>query len=73
MTPHQMINKKKQGFCKMGEGPVIAYASAVQQNLRDLIVSTAETKKYLFKELHFQEQQGLTLMLLLCVMEQHQH
>ena len=44
-----MINKKKQGFCKMGEGPVIAYAPAVQQNLRDLIVSTAETKKIPFQ------------------------
>jgi putative aminopeptidase FrvX len=48
-TTTPMINKKKQGFCKMGEGPVIAYAPAVQQNLRDLIVSTAETKKIPFQ------------------------
>ena len=48
-TTTPMINKKKQGLCKMGHGPVIAYAPAVQQNLRDLIVSTAETKKIPFQ------------------------
>ena len=33
----------------MGEGPVIAYAPAVQQNLRDLIVDTAEANKIPFQ------------------------
>jgi len=33
----------------MGKGPVIAYAPAVQQNLRDLIVTTAEKNKIPFQ------------------------
>ena len=53
----------------MGEGPVIAYVSAVQQNLRDLIVSTAETKKIPFQRAALSRYTGLTLMLLLTVME----
>jgi putative aminopeptidase FrvX len=44
-----MINKKKQGNCKMGDGPVIAYAPAVQQKLRDLITETAEKNKIPFQ------------------------
>ena len=48
-TTTPMINKKKQGFCKIGDGPVIAYAPAVQQKLRDLIISTAESKKIPFQ------------------------
>ena len=34
-TTTPMIDKKKEGFIKNGEGPVIAYAPAVQQKLRD--------------------------------------
>src|SRR5690554_469269 len=37
-----MIEQKKEGFVEIGKGPVIAYAPAVQQKLRDLIVETAE-------------------------------
>ena len=48
-TTTPMINKKKQGHCKMGDGPVIAYAPAVQQKLRDLIVDTAEKHKIPFQ------------------------
>ena len=48
-TTTPMINKKKQGHCKMGEGPVIAYAPAVQQKLRDLIVETAQAQKIPFQ------------------------
>ena len=33
---------KKEGLLEMGKGPVIAYAPAVQQKLRDLITQTAE-------------------------------
>ena len=33
----------------MGEGPVIAYAPAVQQKLRDLIVETAQAQKIPFQ------------------------
>ena len=48
-TTTPMINKKKQGHCKMGDGPVIAYAPAVQQKLRDLITDTAEANKIPFQ------------------------
>lgn len=41
-TTTPMINKKIQGHAEIGAGPVIAYAPAVQQKLRDLIVDTAE-------------------------------
>ncbi len=41
-TTTPMIDQKKQGFAEIGSGPVIAYAPAVQQKLRDLIVDTAE-------------------------------
>lgn len=41
-TTTPMIEQKKEGFVEIGKGPVIAYAPAVQQMLRDLIVETAE-------------------------------
>ncbi|MFT4697392.1 MAG: putative aminopeptidase FrvX [Flavobacteriaceae bacterium] len=41
-TTTPMINKKTQGHAEIGAGPVIAYAPAVQQKLRDLIIDTAE-------------------------------
>jgi len=44
-TTTPMIDKKKEGHCEMGKGPVIAYAPAVQQKLRDLISETAEDNK----------------------------
>ncbi len=43
-TTTPMINKKVQGDLKIGAGPVIAYAPAVQQKLRDLITDTADEK-----------------------------
>jgi len=48
-TTTPMINKKIQGLAELGKGPVIAYAPAVQQNLRDLIVDTAEKNKIPFQ------------------------
>ena len=44
-TTTPMIDKKKEGFCELDKGPVIAYAPAVQQKLRDLIIQTAEKNK----------------------------
>jgi len=41
-TTTPMIEQKREGFIEIGQGPVIAYAPAVQQKLRDLIVDTAE-------------------------------
>jgi len=48
-TTTPMIDKKKEGHIELGEGPVIAYAPAVQQNLRDLIVATAEKNNIPFQ------------------------
>ena len=48
-TTTPMIEKKTQGHCETGKGPVIAYAPAVQQKLRDLITETAEKNKIPFQ------------------------
>ncbi|WP_298537163.1 M42 family metallopeptidase [uncultured Algibacter sp.] len=48
-TTTPMIEQKKEGSLEMGKGPVVAYAPAVQQKLRDLITETAETKKIPFQ------------------------
>ncbi len=48
-TTTPMIDKKTQGEAKCGDGPVIAYAPAVQNNLRDLIVDTATENKIKFQ------------------------
>lgn len=48
-TTTPMIDQKVQGFVELGSGPVIAYAPAVQQKLRDLITETAEEKKIPFQ------------------------
>ncbi len=46
-----MIDKKKEGETISGEGPVISYAPAIQHNVRDLIVKTAEANKIPFQRL----------------------
>ena len=48
-TTTPMIDMKKEGHIELGKGPVIAYAPAVQQKLRDLITETAESKKIPFQ------------------------
>ncbi|WP_298236742.1 M42 family metallopeptidase [uncultured Algibacter sp.] len=48
-TTTPMIEKKKEGHLEIGKGPVVAYAPAVQQKLRDLITETAEAKKIPFQ------------------------
>ena len=48
-TTTPMIEKKVQGDLEIGKGPVIAYAPAVQQKLRDLITDTADAKKIPFQ------------------------
>jgi len=48
-TSTPMIDKKIEGDLQMGKGPVIAYAPAVQNKLRDLIVDTADSKKIPFQ------------------------
>jgi putative aminopeptidase FrvX len=46
-----MIEKKIEGEIKIGKGPVITYAPAVQNNLRELIIDTAENQKIPFQRL----------------------
>ena len=48
-TTTPMIEKKKEGHLELGLGPVVAYAPAVQQKLRDLITDTAEEKNIPFQ------------------------
>ncbi|MFC4721809.1 M42 family metallopeptidase [Geojedonia litorea] len=48
-TTTPMIDKKKEGHLELGKGPVVAYAPAVQQKLRDLITDTAEKHKIPFQ------------------------
>lgn len=48
-TQTPMINKIEQGDFSSGEGPVIAYGPAVQNNLRELIIKTAEEQKIPFQ------------------------
>lgn len=46
-----MIEKKIEGDTKIGKGPVVTYAPAVQNNLRELILDTAEEKGIPFQRL----------------------
>ncbi len=48
-TTTPMIDKKVEGHLELGLGPVIAYAPAVQQKLRDLITDTADANKIPFQ------------------------
>lgn len=50
-TTTPMINKKEQGNIEMGEGPVISYAPAVQNKLRERILATAKEKEIPFQRL----------------------
>lgn len=50
-TTTPMIEKKIEGETKMGKGPVITYAPAVQNNLRELIIDTAEKNKIPFQRM----------------------
>ena len=50
-TTTPMINKKTEGHTEIGKGPVISYAPAVQNNLRERIIETAEKKKIPFQRL----------------------
>ncbi|NAY90668.1 M20/M25/M40 family metallo-hydrolase [Muricauda sp. JGD-17] len=50
-TTTPMIDKKKEGETSIGSGPVISYAPAVQNKLRERIIETAEAKKIPFQRL----------------------
>ncbi len=48
-TTTPMIDKKTNGYTKIGAGPVISYAPAVQNKLRELLIDTAEKKDIPFQ------------------------
>ncbi|AWI26305.1 M42 family metallopeptidase [Flavobacterium pallidum] len=50
-TTTPMINKKIEGETRIGKGPVITYAPAVQNNLREMIITAAEDNKIPFQRL----------------------
>ena len=50
-TTTPMIDKKKEGHTEIGAGPVVSYAPAVQNRLRERILETAEKKKIPFQRL----------------------
>jgi len=50
-TTTPMINQKKQGKIQIGEGPVISYAPAVHNKLRERIISVAKKNKIPFQRL----------------------
>ena len=50
-TTTPMINKNIEGHTEIGSGPVISYAPAVQNNLREKIIDTAEKNKIPFQRL----------------------
>ena len=50
-TSTPMINKKLEGQTEIGKGPVVSYAPAVQNNLRERIIETAVKNKIPFQRL----------------------
>lgn len=46
-----VYDKKKDGAIKAGKGPVISYAPAVQNNLRDMIIEVAQEKEIPFQRM----------------------
>ncbi|MGB0366378.1 MAG: M42 family metallopeptidase [Flavobacteriaceae bacterium] len=50
-TTTPMINKKEQGHTKIGEGPVVSYAPAVHNKLRERIIETAQASEIPFQRL----------------------
>lgn len=48
-TTTPMIEKKTSGLMKIGDGPVISYAPAVQNKLRRLLIETAQKKNIPFQ------------------------
>ncbi len=50
-TSTPMIDQKKEGEIKIGSGPVVSYAPAVQNKLRQRIIETAQANKIPFQRL----------------------
>jgi putative aminopeptidase FrvX len=50
-TTTPMINQKQEGHTEIGKGPVISYAPAVHNKLRERILETAEANKIPFQRM----------------------
>lgn len=50
-TTTPMIDQKKEGLIELGAGPVISYAPAVQNKLRQRILDTAKSKEIPFQRM----------------------
>jgi len=50
-TTTPMIEKKTEGETKIGDGPVISYAPAVQNKFREFLIDTAEKNKIPFQRM----------------------
>ena len=50
-TTTPMINQKQEGLAEIGKGPVVSYAPAVHNKLRERILDTAEAKKIPFQRM----------------------
>jgi putative aminopeptidase FrvX len=61
-TTTPMIDKKTQGHTEMGAGPVISYAPAVQNKLRERIIETPRQRKYPFNVWLLQDPRAPILM-----------
>ncbi len=57
-TTTPMIDKKKEGHTEIGAGPVISYAPAVQNKLRERILQTAQKHDIPFQRLAASRQTG---------------
>jgi len=50
-TTTPMINQKQEGLTEIGKGPVVSYAPAVHNKLRERILDTAEAKEIPFQRM----------------------
>lgn len=50
-TTTPMINQKREGLTEIGKGPVVSYAPAVHNKLRERILDTAEAKEIPFQRM----------------------
>ena len=50
-TDTPLVDEKKQGDIKSGDGPALTYAPAVHNKLRDMIIDAAEENKIPFQRM----------------------
>jgi putative aminopeptidase FrvX len=64
--------QKNEGDTQIGKGPVVTYAPAVQNNLRELILTTAEEKKIPFVRFsRYRNRYWMPLLIVTVALPQH--